>query len=370
MVIQEEKTKLNILVPSSFDSDRTAVIKLSFSDDFLPDDSGLFSSSAARAALALSLSSANEELIRQNLSALGYGDIMTAAFDNDEEDKTGMCIASRKTDDGIEIAAVLKGTSGREWYSNFDIGYTAEHRGFATAADFAEMKLGDYVFTRAIGVEPRFFITGYSRGGAAANILAKRLCDRYGTDRVFAYTYASPATTISRRVNRYSCIFNLVRDEDFFTRVPPEGWGYTRYGKTVSMSDIGDITPVYRTLTGEEYIGFTGREEVNSFLCAVMKLAPNVHAYYKRRRQVGDRRLSLYEFMRSTADMLSDNMDESAADVFLSAMVSEYADIISFLSSGADLYEIIGSAGGAPRCSVSDSHSPAAYIASLELLLA
>lgn len=350
-------------------SRQTSLCCIHSENNFPPKNSCFFSDVTARVAAALSMSAEDEKLLRQNLENLGYSDIMTVAFTHSDRDKIGMCIGSRVKDNNLEIAVVLRSTTGDEWYSNFDIGYSAEHSGFARAADFAELKIGDYVFTHAIGRDPVFFITGYSRGGAVANILAKRLCDRYGLEQVCAYTFASPATTISRRTNRYSTIFNLVRDEDFFTRVPLAGWGYTRYGKSVSLSDAGDMTERYKELTGEEYIGFTRQTAVDSFLHAAMNLAPNVHAYYERRRQVGDRRLSLYEFMRAVADMLSENMDEAAADVFLSAMVSEYADLISFLSSGADLYELIGSAGGVPKCSVADSHCPAAYMAALDVFL-
>ena len=348
---------------------KTALCEIKDEKDFLPENSSVFQPVTARVAAALSMSAADETLLKENLRALGFGDIVTLAYGEGDRDKIGMCIASRVTGEQLQIAVVLRGTCGEEWYSNFEIGYSAEHSGFARAADFAELRLADYVFTRAICIQPRFFITGYSRGGAVANILAKRLCDRYGLERVCAYTFASPNTTISRRTNRYTCIFNLERQEDFFTRVPPAGWGYTKYGKMISLSDIGDMTAGYRALTGEDYIGFTRQSAVNNFLCALQTLAPNVHAYYERRRQIGSRRLSLYEFMRVVAAMLSDHMDADAADIFLSAMVSEYADLMSFLSSGADLTEIIGSGAAIPKCSVADSHSPAAYMASLAILL-
>ena len=348
---------------------RSALCRITDEEDFLPKSSSIFHPAAAEAAAALSMSASDEKLLKENLKSLGYGDIVTLAYQNSDRDKIGMCIGSRKKGDRLQIAVVLRGTCGDEWYSNFDIGYSAEHSGFAKAADFAELKVGDYVFTRAICVRPEFFITGYSRGGAVANILAKRLCDRYGIDYVCAYTYAAPSTTISRRTNRYTSIFNIVRQEDFFTRVPLEGWGYTKYGKNISLSDHGDMTARYRDLTGEDYIGFTRQLLVDNFLLSLQSLAPNVNAYYRRQRQVGERKLSMYEFLTCVADMLSQHMDEQVADVFFSAMFSEYADLISFLSSGADLSEIVASAAAVPKCSVADSHSPAAYMASLQLFL-
>ena len=43
-----------------------------------------------------------------------------------------------------------------------------------------------------------------------------------GLERVCAYTFAAPSTTISRRIGSYRSIYNLVRQEDFFTRLPPQ----------------------------------------------------------------------------------------------------------------------------------------------------
>lgn len=368
MVLNTEKNKWLLRYPIT-EQHKTELCQIETDKDFLPEVYSDFNGVTAKVAGTLSMSAADENLLRQNLSNLGYENIVTFAFQHTDSTKIGVCIASRVKNNLLQIAVILRGTTGDEWYSNFDIGYMAEHSGFAKAADYAELKLSDYVFTHTIGMEPEFFVTGYSRGGAAANILAKRLCDRYGLERVCAYTFAAPATTISRRVNRYNTIFNLVRNEDFFTRVPLAGWGYTKYGRTISLSDIGDMTERYREITGEDYIGFTKQGPVDNFLCAAMTLAPNVHAYYERRREVGEKRLSLYEFMRSVADMLSDHMDETAADVFLSAMVSDYADLVSFLSSGADLSDIICCASGIPKCSVADSHSSAAYMAALDVFL-
>ena len=187
---------------------KTALCEIKDEKDFLPENSSVFQPVTARVAAALSMSAADEKLLKENLRALGFGDIVTLAYGEGDRDKIGMCIASRVQGEQLQIAVVLRGTCGEEWYSNFEIGYSAEHSGFARAADFAELRLADYVFTRAICIQPRFFITGYSRGGAVANILAKRLCDRYGLDYVSAYTFAAPSTTISRRTNRYSSIFN------------------------------------------------------------------------------------------------------------------------------------------------------------------
>ena len=365
MIVEDkQKTRVSLSAPTGFYND-SPVYTADVPFDFLPPKSGSFDKAAALTACMLSLSAGNSGMLKADLGSLGYGDIVYRE-NPVTRSSTGLYIASRAEDNTLHTAVIIKGTEGDEWYSNFDVGFTAEHRGFSAAADFAELSLGDYIFTRAIGTEPSFFITGYSRGGAIADILAKRLCERYGTDSVYAYTVASPNVTISRRTGRFNCIYNLIRNEDLFTRIPPESWGYSRYGRDIRLKTPDDFAERFKRLSGGEYIGFSDTEPTDSFLCSVAKLVPNVHAYYKRRRQVGDIKLSLYEFMCAIAGILSSDTNGNTADVLMSAMISEYADLLDFMSAGADLSELIASSGGIPRCSVADSHSPAAYIAAIE----
>ena len=81
-------------------------------------------------------------------------------------------------------------------------------------------------------------------------------------------------------------------------------------------------------------------------------------------------RISLYEFMTGLVQPLGGEPDEAAADLLMSAMVSDYAELMSFLSSGADPAVLLGAAQGIPRCSVADSHCPEAYLTALELFTA
>lgn len=369
MLINTLNKRIEAVYPPELQGNKKCLVSVEKGMPDYENDGGLFCPKTAGCAAALAMSAADQVMLRENLSALGYEKQVFTAYEGATENKNGVALAMREDSGATTVAVVLRPTVGREWYSNFEIGYGTEHRGFLKAAEYAEQRIADYLFVRRPQHRPRFFVTGYSRGGAVANLLAKRLCDRYGLDTVRCYTFAAPNTCVTVKGARYSTIFNMTRDEDFFTRIPLAGWGYTKYGNTLSLSDSGDIRARYRLLSGEDYIGFTASEAVEGFLCAVMRLAPNVHAYYERRYPIGSRTLTLSDYMLAVAKLLADEADETVGELMTDAFVSPFADLSDFMMSGMDIGAFLSPAQGIPRCSVSDSHSPAAYMAALDAYL-
>ena len=340
-------------------------LRLCLDDDIWQGRSERFEPALAAVGAALSFSSVSQTALTENLRALGFGNIDTSRLYNTDPHRIGMATAERDMGDHTLTAVILCPTRGAEWYSNFRIGYAWEHKGFSIAADRAEAWLSGMTSAGSGGANRRFFVTGYSRGGAVADILARRLCDRCGVDRVRGYTVAAPNTALKVTGASYGSIFDLVRDEDFFARVPLSGWGYRHYGRDIALS--GDIRDTFKELTGEGYIGYTDPSAVDGVIAAVRRLAPDVRAYYSRHFPVGDRRLSLFGYMNSVAAMLAEDMTAESADIIVDAMVSEFAELSDFLTAGADIASLLSCAQGIPRCSVADSHSPAAYLAAMRV---
>ena len=143
----------------------------------------------------------------------------------------------------------IRGSYGAEWVSNFNLpdaaSPDADHRGFKTAEQEVAQALERYL--DEIGADPartRILITGHSRGGAIANLLAADLVDRAdgpqalaAADAVYAYTFAAPCPTKSaeRGDSAYAGIFNIVNPSDLVPQLPLPAWGYGRYGTTVEL---------------------------------------------------------------------------------------------------------------------------------------
>lgn len=148
----------------------------------------------------------------------------------------------------------VRGSYGIEWLSNFklvgDEKTASDHRGFKMAETEIMEALQRYV--DQIGADPartEVLVTGHSRGGAIANLLAADLDDRSGTsasiasaDNVYAYTFASPSSTRSALSDDalYDNVFNVVNSSDVVPTLPSFSWGFGHYGKRVVLPDAAD----------------------------------------------------------------------------------------------------------------------------------
>lgn len=207
------------------------------------------------------------------LSALGFQQIRTdsyalrsavldqiAALVNGSHDVAAYTFASKQLVSNSTMSAEgtapetlifvgVRGSYGVEWISNFNLFDTAsenvDHRGFKTAEQEIAEALERY--TTEIGADPnhtRIVITGHSRGGSIANLLAADLASREDglgslahADRIYAYTFAAPCSTRSNEGDSeaYAGIYNIVNPSDLVPQMPFAAWGYSRYGTTVEL---------------------------------------------------------------------------------------------------------------------------------------
>lgn len=172
------------------------------------------------------------------------------------------------------LAVVIRGTNGsiEEWSSNFDIGNTENweaeyHKGFYTAEQRIEYFVSQYVSRYLNDAENlTYWITGHSRGAALSNILAARLIDQGNV--VFAYTFATPTTTISNSKNdsKYNSIFNFANTSDIVTYVPLKEWNFGCFGITKYFS-------IEDEQLEDEWSDQTGVSEYNAMNKNIISLA-------------------------------------------------------------------------------------------------
>ncbi|MEG0505490.1 MAG: lipase family protein, partial [Raoultibacter sp.] len=277
-------------------SGRTAT-KLTFNDSWFSADSHNYNHELATACSILSAVSNSESQFygnvtgsipyaEQTLSSLGFGAIRTesyalrsdlfdqmAAFFVDSHDVAAYAFASKTIvgKDGAPnetlVFVGIRGSYGIEWFSNFNLfGSNQEdpdHLGFKLAEREVAGALESYL--RDIDADPartKVLITGHSRGGSIANLLAADINTKAGTadafvpsQNVYAYTFASPCSTQSpdQANGLHKNIFNIINPADVVPQLPLSTWGFGRYGSKVELPDATkpDVASLYDSMQVE-----------------------------------------------------------------------------------------------------------------------
>lgn len=167
------------------------------------------------------------------------------------KDSVGVVAANKPLSfDGKEytlIAVAIRGGGyEREWASNVTVGKSGHHAGFSQARDTVIAFLQKYIKEQGISGDIKIWITGYSRAGATANMVAGAIdsgdvdlegCHLELKD-LFAYTFETPAGVVDPNAEdaKYDNIFNVINKNDPVPLVAPEHWNFTRYGKDIIIS--------------------------------------------------------------------------------------------------------------------------------------
>ena len=199
------------------------------------------------------------------LTDIGFGDDIgeTITFSDSynyrpEQNSIAYVIASKnipQSNTSIVAVSIRGGGYKSEWAGNFNVGKTGtDHNGFRIAANKVLNGLSDFLKSDSVNLcgNVKFWVTGYSRSAAVANLVAKSLNDscstmkigadqnhtvstagmNYQTNDIFSYCFETPKNTTDKnsRNQKYGHIFNIVNRIDPVPRVAPLQWGFTRYG--------------------------------------------------------------------------------------------------------------------------------------------
>ena len=145
--------------------------------------------------------------------------------------------------------AVRGGAYAAEWASNVVIGDgVGEARAFNNAANQVEKGIYEYINNYGLNTEnSKFWISGFSRGGATTNLVAKRLTDKYGEDDVYAFCFEAPKGGVFSELKdglTYANIHCLINATDIVPFVATTEMGFIRYGAEHSF-------PTYKVGTSE-----------------------------------------------------------------------------------------------------------------------
>lgn len=172
------------------------------------------------------------------LKSMGFDEVGFSDFSMSDPYGCNYTWARKKIGDDTLVAVVFQSTvtdpkvRNAGWKQNFTVNDTGakdpsgEHYAYSKVIEGSI----DDIAALADGENTKFWITGESRGGALANVLAAHLPDKLGSDaKIYAYTFEAPAT-VDEDAAGSACkyIHNYVCSDDIVTLIPM--WGMTRYG--------------------------------------------------------------------------------------------------------------------------------------------
>ena len=300
----------------------------------IPDDSSKVSYTFALELLEL-CSDGNRDNTAVRLNQNGLEVLFTKYYDKPATDKShtsAFTVAAGLYNGKRVYAVVIRGTSGGEWYSNFD--FAQSHDNNTQYAENFKLAAEDIYRTKCkfIGKpnvlvslkdvldndkDAYIIVCGHSRGAATANLLGVLLDDVYGSERVYVYTYATPGTVRGEAAKKeYKNIFNFINTHDVVVYVPLEEHGYSRAGTDIK----GFWTP--RT------------SGIIQSIKDLSKVAPDIKSYYtdkhsKTQTGLSDDGMTVYEVMQYLCELLANNGN---ADMSKLDEIKEGSDLYPFVS--------------------------------------
>ena len=209
-----------------------------YSDDWFADDPSSENKELALASIQLTASCVSDEADNPGeafLKSMGFEEVGYSDFGSSDPEDCNYTWGRKIIGDRTLVAVAIQSVNNsweqknKAWKQNFTVNEpgnadpSGEHFAYARAVD----KVMDDIASLG-GDGASFWITGHSRGGAIANVLAARLSDKLDGSKIFAYTFEAPATVDAEAAGDYKFIHNYVCSDDIVTHIPL--WGMTRYG--------------------------------------------------------------------------------------------------------------------------------------------
>ncbi|MBR1581720.1 MAG: hypothetical protein IJ656_01675 [Bacilli bacterium] len=230
---------------------KSVVVPGVYSDEIFFKESNVYHHFLAKQSLGLALSAF------QLVGDTPAGDLSTYFTENSFDDvriddyfketslyTVGTCIGRKDIEkDGekatLIVCAIRGGLYKKEWLSNLTVGYNFRHEGFNDAAQLVTDRVLSYIATQQ-DVDPniKIWVTGFSRAGAIANLVAANLNKSIlvTKDDVYAYTFAAPRPE-SEEIDQseYDNIFNIMGASDFIPQFVPIDWNFEHYGHNLYL---------------------------------------------------------------------------------------------------------------------------------------
>ena len=240
----DDSASVTLSYASDYDEGKNYELEFKLNNETVPEDSTRFSKDLALFSYGVSMAHQSKDKLVKFYDDAKFDHFHLSSGYEDEPTTTSIGYAfAHKSFYGRDLISVsIRGFGyGLEWSDNFNLGLTGEHAGFAARADEVNTALKTYVEDNLyVPANTTILLTGYSRGGAVANLLAKRLNDEEAVakkEKIYAYTFECPKGGIEG--GDYKNIFNVFSSGDLIPLFAPAEYGFVRYGVDVDVYQAG-----------------------------------------------------------------------------------------------------------------------------------
>ena len=246
------------------------------------------------------------------------------------------------------IAIVVRGGNYEsEWASNFTIGASEQHKGFNDAKnEVLNLVRGHLSRSTYINGKVKLWITGYSRGGAVANLVAGEidkniethgfLSDRisYSKNDVYAYCFEPPMGALKKDVKntrKFDNIFNIVNPNDLVPKVAPTKLDFARYGIDRFLPTKANEPKNYSKYKKAMLKTFYNLPECYSY---------DVDDFSMRKLQQKNTLLNLPQSsVINTINFVLDKCDKTTQDIFLKKVIDDVSDQVKTRGNYTKYYQ-------------------------------
>ena len=224
---------------AAWTTDKEYEFGFDYDDGYFSGNANVFNKDLAMISFGASLASSLKERSLDFFTTLGFDNIKPSdSYDvPPTANSIGYTLAHKKIADKNVIALAIRGFNyGSEWVSNVSVGLMGNHNGFEQSANTVSEGLLSYLSENEYD-NLTLWITGYSRAGAVANVLADKILSGNEVDvlsgNVFVYTFEAPKALTEKR--EYQNVFNMVNSADMVAHLCPEEYGLYRCGTDVDI---------------------------------------------------------------------------------------------------------------------------------------
>lgn len=188
-----------------------------------------------------------------------------------------VAIGSKQIDGSTVIFLVMNGAHyTTEFVSNVMLGESGNHEGFSLVRDQAVNFLRHFITENGITGDVKILVTGFSRTAAGSNLIAAYLSDAIAEGKVkerigdinltkedvYGFSFETPRCGYYEEGcglpaptdERYSNIWYVINPDDLVTYVPPEQYGFVRYGNEVTIQSHDAYSTRYMLSFVEQYL--------------------------------------------------------------------------------------------------------------------